>query len=143
MRALRILAVIGVLVALTAIAPVVSAGTDKGFYLDKTCAADASEPLGYVCTVQHSGFKWITPGTKIHYAAISGFDPDDVVAATITIANGSTTGVCDWRYPVGPVLAVCTFDGGTGRLTEFQLVVDVTVDAQDVWYWNGVYSFGG
>ena len=138
----RSLAITGALVALAALAPVASAGARHGFYLDKTCAEDTSEPLGFVCTVQHSDFKWISPGTEIHYAAIPGLDPDEVQAATITISNGSTTGVCDWRYPDGPVLATCVFGAGSGRLAQFHLVADVTTDPADIWYWNGRYSFG-
>jgi hypothetical protein len=136
----RLLTVIGVIVALTALAPVASAGTHMGFHLDKTCAEDPSEPLGYFCTVQHSDFKWIPPGTDVHYAAIPPLDPDLVVAATITIRNGRTAGVCVWSTPVN---AICTFDAGTGRLTQFHLVVDVTANAdQSVWYWDGSYWFG-
>jgi hypothetical protein len=138
----RTLAITGAFVALGALAPVASAGTEHDFYLDKTCAEDASEPLGFVCTVQHSDFKWIPPGTEIHYDAIPGLDPNEVQAATITVSNGSTTGICDWRNPAGAVLATCTFGAGSGRLTQFHLVVDVTTDPSDVWYWNGSYWFG-
>jgi hypothetical protein len=139
----RTLAITGAFVAVTALAPVASAGTEQGFRLDKTCAEDLSEPLGFVCTIQHSDFKWIPAGTEIHYAGIPGFDPNEVQAATITVSNGSTTGVCDWRFPSGSVLATCTFGAGSGRLAQFNLVVDVTTDPSDVWYWNGTYSFGG
>jgi len=143
----RLLVVMGTIVALTVLAPVASAGTHKDFHLDKTCAEDSSEPLGYVCTVQHSDFKWIPAGTDIHYAAIPPLDPNLVVAATIEIRNGSTTGVCDWTHPVEEVLATCTFDTGTGRLTGFHLKVDVSADdpndPESIWYWDGNYWFGG
>lgn len=138
----RTLAITGALVALAALAPIASAGTAQDFYLDKTCTDDANEPLGFFCTVENSNFKWIPAGTDIRYAEIPGFDPYEVQAATITIPNGSTTGVCDWRYPDGPVVATCTFGPGTGRLAQFHLVVDVTVDESWVWYWNGTYWFG-
>jgi hypothetical protein len=65
----RLLLVAATVAALTlALAPA-AAASSKTFYLAKTCAADASEPLGFVCTVTHST-KWIPPGTDIHYAAI-------------------------------------------------------------------------
>jgi hypothetical protein len=139
----RTLAITGAIAALAALAPFASAGTQKDFYLDKTCTEDASEPLGFVCTVQHSDYKCIPPGTEIHYDAIPTLDPDEVQAAKIIVSNGSTTGVCDWRNPAGPVLATCTFGAGSGRLAQFHLVVDVTTDPSDAWYWDGTYWFGG
>jgi hypothetical protein len=133
----RLLAVMGTLVVLMALAPVASAGAQKGFHLDKTCAADPSEPLGYICTVQHSDFKWIPAGTDIRYLS----QADNVVQASITIRNGSTRGACTWSSDVD---AICVFSAGTGRLTQFNLEVVVTANAdQSVWYWDGTYWFGG
>lgn len=139
MRSLKqLLAVVGTIVALTVLAPVASADSHHGFHLDKTCAGDASEPLGYVCTVAHADFRWFPAGTKVHYTSQNA--AGDVVQATITIKNGSTDGVCVWSSPVN---AVCTFSPGTGRLTQFHLVVDVTANADaSIWYWDGAYWFG-
>jgi hypothetical protein len=132
----RLLAVLGTIVALTALAPVAAAGSAHDFHLDKTCAEDASEPLGYVCTVTHSDFKWIPAGTEVHYLS----QADNVVQAAIEIKNGSTAGACTWSSDVD---AVCVFNFGTGRLTQFNLEVVVTANAdQSVWYWDGTYSFG-
>ena len=132
----RLLAVMGTLVALTALAPVAWAGSSHDFHLDKTCAEDASEPLGYVCSVTHSDFKWIPPGTEVHYLSQTG----SVVQATIGIKNGRTDGACTWSSDVD---AICVFGAGTGRLTQFNLEVVVTASAdQSVWYWDGTYSFG-
>ena len=131
----RLLAVAGTIVALTVLAPVASAGTHKDFHLDKTCA-ESSEPLGYICTVQHSDVKWIPAGTDVHYLSQDG----NVVQAAIEIKNGRTTGACTWSTDVD---AVCVFDAGTGRLTQFHLEVAVTANAdQSVWYWDGTYWFG-
>jgi hypothetical protein len=123
-----------------AISPAAAAASAKGFHLDKTCAEDASEPLGFFCTVTHSDFKWIPAGTDIRYAAIPPNDPNVVQAATIATVNGSTSGVCVWSDPLN---AICTFHSGTGRLTQFHLVVVVTTNAdQSIWYWDGSYWFG-
>lgn len=139
-RALALMAGVALL-TLALGAPVASAATQKAFHLDKTCAEDLSEPLGYVCTVQHSDFKWFPAGTDVHYAAIPPLDPNLVVAATITIKNGTTTGVCVWSTPVN---AICTFSRGSGRLTQFHLVVVVTANADaSIWFWDGTYWFGG
>jgi hypothetical protein len=140
MRAIRSLAVVAAtILALTVLVPSASAASPKNFHLDKTCAADPSEPLGFVCTIQHSDFEWFPAGTKVHYTSQNA--AGDVVQATITIKNGSTNGVCVWSSPVN---AVCTFSPGTGRLTEFHLVVVVTANADvSVWYWDGTYWIGG
>lgn len=132
----RLFAVMGTIVALMALAPVASANSIQGFHLDKTCAADASEPLGYICTVQHSDFKWIPAGTDVRYLS----QVDNVVQASIEIRNGSTDGACTWSSNVD---AICVFSAGTGRLTQFNLEVVVTANAdQSVWYWDGTYWFG-
>jgi hypothetical protein len=132
----RLLAVMGTIVALLALAPVASAGSHQEFHLDKTCAGDASEPLGYICTVQDSDFKWIPAGTDVRYLSQVG----NVVQATIEIRNGSTDGACTWSSPVD---AICVFSAGAGRLTQFNLEVVVTANAdQSVWYWDGTYWFG-
>jgi len=134
----RLLVVVATIAALAALVPSVSASSTKAFHLDKTCADAPSEPLGYICTVTHSDFKWIPPGNDIRY--LSQNPAGDVVQASITIKNGSTNGVCVWSSPTN---AICTFSPGTGRLSEFHLEVDVTANAdQSVWYWDGTYWFG-
>ena len=140
MRSLRRLVVVGAtIVALAVLVPSASAASPTAFHLDKTCAEDLSEPLGYICTVQHSDFKWFPPGTDVHYTSQN--EAGDVVQATIKIKNGSTDGVCVWSSPVN---AVCTFSPGSGRLAQFHLVVDVTANADaSIWYWDGTYWFGG
>ena len=132
----RLLIVAATIGALTVAVPSVSAHT-TAFHLDKTCSDDPSEPLGFFCTVEHSDFKWIPAGTDIRYAAGPA---DNVQLATIEIKNGSTTGACTWSSDVD---AICVFDVGTGRLTQFNLEVVVTASAdQLIWYWDGTYWFG-
>ena len=108
------------------------------FYLDKTCGPTSdpvADPLGYVCTVQHSSFRWFPAGTRVHYLSKTG----NVVQARIEIPGGSTSGACVWSSDVN---AVCTFKSGTGRLAHFRLRVVVTANADaSVWYWNGTYRF--
>jgi hypothetical protein len=134
----RLPAVMGTIVALLALAPAASAGSQQGFHLDKTCAEDLSEPLGYICTVQNSDFKWIPAGTDIRY--LSQNEDGSVVQAGIEIRNGSTNGECTWSSAVD---AICVFTAGTGRLTQFSLEVVVTTNAdQSIWYWDGTYRFG-
>ena len=134
----RSLAALATFVALMAFAPVAAAGTHHPFHLDKTCAEDLSQPLGYICTVQHSDFKWIPTGTDVHY--LSQNSSGDVVQLSIEIANGRTDGTCTWTSERD---ATCVFDAGTGRLTQLHLDVVVTANADEsVWYWDGTYWFG-
>lgn len=129
------IAVGAALLALSLGVGIASAGSHSGFHLDKTCR-ESSEPLGYVCTVQHSDFKWIPAGTDVHYLS----QVDNVVQAEIDTKNGTTNGACTWSSDVD---AVCVFGSGTGRLTQFNLEVVVTANAdQSVWYWDGTYWFG-
>ena len=108
------------------------------FYLDKTCGGSSdpvADPLGYVCTIQHSSFRWFPAGTQVHYLSQAG----NVVQARIEISGGTTSGACVWSSDVN---AVCTFRHGTGRLDGFRLKVIVTANAdQSVWYWSGTYRF--
>jgi hypothetical protein len=107
--------------------------------LDKTCAPDASEPLGFVCTIQHSDFKWFPAGTKVHYTSANA--AGDVAQATLTIKNGRTDGECVWS---SPVTAVCTFSPGTGRLASFTSSwTSLRTPTCRIWYWDGTYWFGG
>lgn len=132
----RLFVVVATIAALALAVSPAAASTHEAFHLDKTCAA-SSEPLGYICTVQHSDFKWIPAGTDVHYLSQTG----NVVQAMIGIRNGSTSGACTWSSDVD---AICRFDVGTGRLTQFHLEVVVTANAdQSIWYWDGSYWFGG
>jgi hypothetical protein len=133
-RRVLIVAATTVVLALAVITPSVSADSAKAFHLTKTCESDV------LCTIVSSDFKGFTVGTDVTYV---NSDPWNGLAyPTIAIGNGSTTGVCDWNQPVGPVLAKCTFGTGTGRLTQFHLAVDVTFDGT-TWFWDGQYWFGG
>jgi hypothetical protein len=113
--------------------------THDNFYLDKTCGPSSdpiADPLGYVCTVNHSSFRLFPAGTQVHYLSQSG----NVVQAKILIPGGSTSGACVWSDAVN---AVCTFKHGTGRLDDFRLRVVVTASADaSVWYWSGTSWFG-
>ena len=130
----RVLAVVGLVAALATLAPAASASSEKAFHLNKTCVSNV------LCTVSWATFGAITAGTDVTYT-IDATRPW-LAYPTIVIRNGSTTGVCDWNQPGPVVLAKCTFGSGTGRLTQFHLDVDVTVDANNVWHWDGTYWFG-
>ena len=139
----KVLLVTGTIAALSAPGLSVSAAAPsepQDFLLTKTCAS------AVLCTVQTSSFAPIPTGTDITYT-VNGDGSDGLAYPTITVQDGSTTGVCDWNQPAGPVLAKCTFAAGTELLDQFNLAVDVTVvgdpNAPDsVWTWTGTYWFG-
>ena len=130
----KLLALAAVVAALTAFAPSAAASSAKSFHLLKTCSSNV------LCTVTADTFAPIPADTDVTYT----WDATRPWLAypTIVVRNGSTTGVCDWNQPGPTVLAICSFHGGTGRLTQFNLVVDVSVDADNVWHWDGVYWYG-
>jgi hypothetical protein len=138
MRSLHRLVVAGAtIIALTAVVPSVSAASQKAFHLEKVCDTATH------CVVTSSSFKAIPAGTEITY---SGPDANHLTAV-ITVKNGTATGQCaigslvGYGDPSRP--ATCTFDTGTGRLTQFHLSVEVATTAQfNPWYWDGVYWFG-
>lgn len=136
----RLLAVVGTMVALTVLAPSVSAASPTPFLLTKTCVSN------FLCTVVSSTFDGIPAGTDVVYT-VTGDGSDGLAYPTIKVGANSTSGVCDWNQPGPTVLAKCTFGTGTGAWTSFHLDVDVTVTgdptaADSIWTWTGTYSLG-
>ncbi|MDO8485237.1 MAG: hypothetical protein Q7S35_09855 [Candidatus Limnocylindrales bacterium] len=136
----RILVVAGATLALSVLAPSVSASSPTPFLLTKTCVSNL------LCTVVSSNFDGIPAGTNVVYT-VTGDGSDGLAYPTIKVGSNSTTGVCDWNQPGPVVLAKCTFGTGTGQWTRFDLDVNVTVagdpNAPDsVWTWTGTYSLG-
>jgi hypothetical protein len=134
MRSVRSLALVVVttVLMLSVLASFASASSQKPFHLKKTCVSNV------LCTIVSSSFSGFTQGTDITYVIGAG----GLAYPSIVTRNGSTTGVCDWNQPAGPVMAKCTFGTGTGRLTQFHLAVDVTFDGT-YWFWDGTYWMGG
>lgn len=111
------------------------------FTLDKTCVPETK-----VCTVVSSDITWFPAGTEIAYTT-TGDSSTGLLVASITVDRGATVGVCDFNYDGKPLTAKCKFTTGSGDLTGFHLLADVTVTpdkaAPDaVWHWVGTYWFG-
>jgi hypothetical protein len=133
MRSLRKLVALGTaIIAIGVLVPVASAGTQKPFHLEKVCE-------GTRCVITASDFNAIPPGSEINY---TGPDADHLVPV-LSIKNGTATGNCAIGSIFGTPSAPghCTLTEGTGRLTQFNLDVQVTFDGT-LWYWDGWYSFG-
>ncbi|MGH2484062.1 MAG: hypothetical protein ACRDE9_06375 [Candidatus Limnocylindria bacterium] len=143
MRSIRGLAVV-IATVLTVMGCAASPAADepKPFRLDKTCLPDVG------CTIVASDLDAIPVGTVITYTPI-GDGSIRQQNATFVVENGSASGFCDFNHDGKPLAAQCTFLSGTGELTGFHLVADVTItgdpNSQDppaVWHWEGTYWFG-
>lgn len=139
----RLLVVAAAMLALTLAVPSVGAATQKAFHLEKTCVT--LSPTVHQCEVTSSTFETIPAGTLITYDTTAG---PTAFVATIAIKNGSATGRCNILAAIQDVTkaGTCNFDSGTGRLTQFHLMVAVTRSATatfNPWFWDGWYWFGG
>jgi len=120
-----------------------SAASQKPFHLEKTCVVVSK--VKNQCEVTSSTFGAIPAGTLITYDTSAG---PTAFVATIAVKNGSSTGQCNILAAIGdlPKAGTCTFESGTGRLTQFHLAVAVTRSTTadwNPWFWDGTYWFGG
>jgi hypothetical protein len=114
------------------------------FKLDKTCTHDAAGVP--TCTIVSSDIAAIPSGTVINYTIV-GDGSTKQKNATFTVKDGTASGFCDFNHDGKPLAAQCTFLSGTGVLTGFHLLADVTVTGDPksdaaVWHWNGTYWYG-
>lgn len=143
MRSIRSLVVLAAaILAINGCAASPAADEPKPFKLDKTCVPDVG------CTIVSSDLDAIPVGTVITYTPI-GDGSIRQQNATFVAENGSASGFCDFNHDGKPLAAQCTFLSGTGELTGFHLVADVTItgdpssqDPPAVWHWEGTYWFG-
>jgi hypothetical protein len=136
----RLIVVAAALVALSGCSATAAGAAHKAFHLDKTCVT------GVGCTIVSSDLAAIPVGTLITYTKI-GDGSTLQKNATFTTKDGSASGFCDFNHDGKPLAAQCTFLSGTGALTGFHLVADVTLTGEQgspdaVWHWNGTYWFG-
>ena len=131
----RLIVVAATILAISVLAPSVSAHSDRNFHLAKTCSDDGS-----TCTVKWSNSRQIPAGSVINYSG----DSLDALTAVINVKHGTATGHCAisaiFADPAGP--GHCVFNTGTGSLRGFHLNVLVTYDAvANVWFWDGTSWF--
>ena len=84
---------------------------------------------GVGCTIVASDLAAIPAGTLITYTQI-GDGSTSQKNATFTTKDGSASGFCDFNHDGKPLAAQCTFLSGTGALTGFHLVADVTLTGE-------------
>ena len=146
MRSIRILLVVAfVVTALAAPASaVLAAPNTTEIHILKDCSEYTGEKPS-LCTISESDLAALPAGTEIWYQGPvltnTYFLSSNVLADA---GNGSTaTGYCIFDARAPESVGLCTFWQGTGALTGFTAILHVSVDAQRVWHWDGVYYFAG
>ena len=141
MRSIRITLVAGALLASALAAPSASANsTPIPVHLLKDCSAfDGVAPT--YCTISDSDAVAIPIGTKVIYLGpvLSNLS---FLSSNVRLeaADGSSaTGYCIFNGRSS--LGLCTFWEGSGALTGFTAILDVTIDADKLWHLDGVYYF--
>jgi hypothetical protein len=138
----KLLAVAGTIVALAAvIVPSASAGTDlQPIHITKECSGFTGQ-AGSFCTITGSDLTAIPVGTKVFYKGPVISDPNFLSSRVVAKAGHGDRafGYCSAIY--APYHGVCTFWRGTGTLAGFHASIDVTLDANSVFHWDGTYLF--
>ena len=142
MRAMRtfLLVIAAMLVVFAGASTASATSASHHIHLVKDCSTYTGETPTY-CTITVSDLAVIPPGTKVWYKGPvltnSYFLSSEV---TLDAGHGDTaSGYCIFEAKTS--VGLCTFWKGTGRLTGFTTVVDVTIDATGLWNWDGEYYF--
>ncbi|MGZ5295581.1 MAG: hypothetical protein ACXWEJ_06885 [Actinomycetota bacterium] len=137
----KLLAVAGTIVALGAVIPSASAGaTLQPLHITKECSGFTGQ-AGSFCTITGSNLTAIPVGTKVFYTGPEISDPNFLGSRVVAkVGHGNRAfGFCSAIYQ--PYHGVCTFWRGVGTLHGFHASVDVTLDADGVFHWDGTYLF--
>ena len=125
--------------ALATVIPTASAGTAlQPIHITKECSGFTGSP-GSFCTITGSDLAAIPVGTKVFYKGPVISDPNFLSSRVVAKAGDGNRayGYCSAIY--SPYHGVCTFWKGTGTLKGFHASVDVSLDADGVFHWDGTY----
>jgi hypothetical protein len=141
MRSIRtFLVVVGTALSLTVLAPSVAASSPvHPLHLQKECSQFTGQP-GTFCTFTSSNLGAIPVGSRAYYygpeLGANGRIWSSVVIVTPSGDKG--TGWCSVTFDPAPD-GTCAFWKGTGALRGFVAAVNVSVDANGIWFWDGIY----
>jgi hypothetical protein len=133
--------IVGAILILVALpSGVAAASSPQELHVTKDCSTNNGVAPTY-CTITVSNVTAIPPGTKVWYLGPvltnSYFLSSNV---RLDDDHGDTaTGYCIFQAKTS--FGLCTFWAGTGSLTGFTSVVDVTIDADGLWHYDGQYYF--
>ena len=123
--------------------PALAAPAMEPLKISKECSKYTGETPSF-CTITESNLAAIPAGTKIFYYGPVTSSPL-FTSSTAVIATGpgdSAFGYCVVYDTASPPLGTCAFHAGSGSLAGFQAIVTVTVDAKQIWHWDGGYLLG-
>lgn len=138
----RFLMIAGTVLAFTILAPAVSASTPHALSLTKDCSKFTGAVPSY-CTVTTSNLAAIPVGARIWYYG-PVLSSTVFLSSTIVVDDGhhnTATGYCNLDARSG--IGLCILWKGTGALTGFHAIVNVSVDAAGLWHYDGRYYFTG
>lgn len=142
MRSMRILIVLaGAILSISIGASTASAtATPHQLHITKDCSHNNGIAPTY-CVIIGSNVAVLPTGTKVWY---TGPVLTDTLFLSSNVVldpeNGSTaTGYCIFETRTSAGL--CTFWKGTGALTGFTAVIDVSIDTAGLWHFDGTYYF--
>jgi hypothetical protein len=130
----------GAVLAFAVLAQTVAAGPAlQPLKVSKECS-HYSGGIPSFCTITESNLGAIKPGSKIlYYGPVTNnpaFSSNNVILDDG--AGNNAVGNCIVDFGGGPT-GFCAFYGGSGTLAGFQAIVKVTVDAKQIWHWDGGY----
>jgi hypothetical protein len=143
MPSFRRIVLVCTLIGVAALAPAVDAASPSTpIHITKDCSAYTGENPS-LCVIAASDMAAIPVGTKIWYQGpvLTNvyFLSSNILLEAPT--GATSTGYCIFDAHATDATGICTFWSGTGALTGFTSVVDVTIDASHLWHWDGVYYF--
>ena len=120
-----------------------SAPTMQPLKIAKECSQYSGDTPSF-CTIVESNLASIPVGAKIfYYGPVTGSPLFTSSAVVIAVGNGdSAFGYCVVYDTASPPRGTCAFHAGSGSLAGFQAIATVTVDAKQVWHWDGGYLIG-
>jgi hypothetical protein len=137
-------AFIGVITAFGVLASPASAAsaapTMQPLKIAKDCSKYSGDTPSF-CTIVESNVAAVPSGTKIlYYGPVTNSPLFTSSSVVISVGPGDTAvGYCVVYDTANPPVGTCAFNAGSGALSGFQAIVKVTVDAKQIWHWDGGY----
>jgi len=142
MSAIRTFLATASLVCLSTNIPSIAAEPPKlqPIKLSKECSKYTGETPSF-CTIVESDLKEIPIGTNVlYYGPVINSPLFTSSSVVLAVGPGSTAiGHCIVYDTASPPTGHCAFSAGSGSLAGFEAILNVTVDAKQIWHWEGGY----
>ncbi|MEO8697404.1 MAG: hypothetical protein ABI658_28130 [Acidimicrobiales bacterium] len=107
-------------------------------HVTKECSQYTGNAGGF-CTILGSNLNAIDSGMKVIYTSAPVFPC--LCTDLVLDGPGKNDAFGHVTLDLQTFTGTLTFSGGTGRFSGFHANVAVTVTADNVWHWDGTYSF--